>query len=76
MIDCVCAWNSNQFIKRRLMERIGLFMNKNYEYLSVEHANYIKELIKKAADKDINYDIFGAKSHKYHLNETVSLEWV
>ena len=53
-----------------------IFMNKNYEYLSVEHAHYIKELIKKAADKDKNYNIFGSSSHKYHLNETVSLEWV
>ena len=51
-------------------------MNKNYKYLSDEHAEYIKNLIKKVAEKDKNYEIFGASSHKYHLNETVSLEWV
>ena len=51
-------------------------MNKNYKYLSDEHANYIKNLIKKVADKDKNYEIFGASTHKYRLNETVSLEWV
>lgn len=48
-------------------------MNKNYEYLSDEHANYIKNLIKKVADKDPNYEIFGSKVHQYELNETVSL---
>lgn len=51
-------------------------MDKNYEYLSDEHANYIKNLIKKVAEKDKNYEIFGAKVHQYELNETVSLEWV
>lgn len=51
-------------------------MDKNYEYLSDEHANYIKNLIKKVAEKDKNYEIFGSKVHQYELNETVSLEWV
>lgn len=53
-----------------------IFMKKDYEYLSDEHADYIKNLVKKVAEKDKNYEIFGASSHKYHLNETVSLEWV
>ncbi|MCI8426690.1 MAG: SMI1/KNR4 family protein [Lachnospira sp.] len=51
-------------------------MNKNYKYLSDEHADYIKNLINKVAEKDKNYEIFGAKVHQYELNETVSLEWV
>ncbi len=51
-------------------------MNKNYEYLSDEHANYIKILLKSGRDKDPNYEIFGSKVHQYELNETVSLEWV
>lgn len=51
-------------------------MKKNYEYLSDEHAKYIKKLIEKVANKDKNYKIFGADSHKYLLNETVSLEQI
>lgn len=51
-------------------------MNKNYDYLSDEHADHIKNIVKKVADKDKTFEIFGASSHKYHLNETVSLEWV
>ena len=59
-----------------LLRKKGIFMNENYKYLSDEHADYIKNLIKKVADKDKSYEIFGASTHKYHLNETVSLEWV
>jgi len=51
-------------------------LQKNYEYLSDEHAKYIKKLIQKVANKDKNYKIFGSDSHKYLLNETVSLEQV
>jgi len=55
---------------------MGIFMNKNYEYLSDEHAKYIRNIVKEVKKKDENYKIFGAKTHQYQLNETVSLEWV
>ena len=60
------------------MERGTALMpyEKNYGYLSDEHAGYIKGLIKKAADQDKNCEVFGAGSHRYRLNETVSLNWV
>jgi len=51
-------------------------MNKNYQYLSDEHAQYIKDIIKEVENRDKKYEIFGAERHKYKLNETVSLEWV
>ena len=51
-------------------------MKKDDKYLSDEHADYIKNLIKNVADKDKTFEIFGASSHKYHLNETVSPAWV
>ena len=51
-------------------------MNKNYQYLSDEHAQYIKDIIKDVENRDKKYEIFGAERHKYKLNETVSLEWV
>lgn len=58
------------------MERTGIFMEKNYAYLSDAHADYIKKLIDKVAEKDKKYEIFGASAHKYHLHETVSPAWV
>ena len=51
-------------------------MKKDDKYLSDEHADYIKNLIKTAAEKDKTFKIFGASSHKYCLNETVSPAWV
>lgn len=51
-------------------------MKKDDKYLSDEHADYIKNLIKTAAEKDKTFKIFGASSHKYRLNETVSPAWV
>lgn len=62
-------------IRQNDMERC-VFVNKDYEYLSDEHADYIRALIGKTADRDKNHEVFGAGSHKYHLNETVSPEWV
>ena len=36
-------------------------MKKDYEYLSDEHAEYIKNLIKEVEKKDKNYEILGQK---------------
>lgn len=36
-------------------------MNKNYQYLSGEHAQYIKDIIKEVENRDKNYEIFGAE---------------
>lgn len=39
--------------------------------MSKEHAEYIKFLIKKASEVDINNEVFGASSHKYKLNPVI-----
>ena len=44
-----------------------------YEPQSDDHANYLKALVKDAAKKDPNHQIFGASKHKYKLNPPIPL---
>lgn len=43
-----------------------------FDYLSDEHAEYIRDLVKKAAIADKNCEVFGASKHKYQLNQVLS----
>lgn len=47
-----------------------------FDYLSDEHAEYIRDLVKKAAIADQNCEVFGASKHKYKLNQVLSEEEV
>lgn len=51
--------------KKEYQEKMG------FEYLSEEHAEYIRDLVKKAAIADKNCEIFGASKHKYQLNKVM-----
>ncbi len=44
--------------------------------LDLSYAQHLRELVAKAANVDRDYKVFGAKSHKYRLNPTVSIEEV
>ncbi len=51
--------------KKEYREKMG------FEYLSEEYAEYIRNLVKKAAIADKNCEIFGASKHKYQLNKVM-----
>jgi len=44
--------------------------------LSDERARAIRDLVRKAGEKDKDYTVFGSSSHKYQLNPVVSLKKV
>lgn len=48
-------------------------MERNFEYLSDEHAEYLKSLIRKADKVDSKREVFGAKKHQYSLNPVISI---
>lgn|GEM_PF-4213894 len=41
------------------------------ERMSLAHAEYIKELVKRADKIDKNREIFGASKHQYRLNPVI-----
>ncbi len=44
------------------------------ERMSLAHAEYIKELVKRADKIDKNREIFGASKHQYRLNPVISID--
>lgn len=48
-------------------------MERNFKYLSDEHARHLKSLIKKSDKLDSERKIFGASKHQYSLNPVISI---
>lgn len=44
------------------------------ERMSLEHAEYIKLLVKRAGEVDKTREVFGASKHQYKLNPVVSMD--
>lgn len=44
------------------------------ERMSLEHAEYIKLLVKRAGEVDKTREVFGASKHQYSLNQVVSMD--
>ena len=47
-----------------------------YEPLSDEHAEYLKSLVIKAGEIDVQREVFGSSQHQYRLNPVLSIEEV